>query len=65
MKDREKTKDQLREDAVQVLYDSLKRKHKISKEECYAIYDKMQRRIRLVGMGAARSLEWGVADLAF
>ncbi|GAA5036722.1 hypothetical protein GCM10011506_29850 [Marivirga lumbricoides] len=35
-------KRRLREEAVQVLYDSLKSKHNISKEECYEIYDKMQ-----------------------
>ena len=36
-------KKKLREEAVQVLYDSLKSKHNISKEECYEIYDKMQK----------------------
>lgn len=36
-------KRRLREEAVKVLYDSLKSKHNISKEECYEIYDKMQK----------------------
>ena len=43
MRKNEKDNIQLREEAVQILYDSLKLKHDITKEECYEIYDKMQR----------------------
>lgn len=42
MGEQEKERTQLREEAVQILFDSLKSKHKITKKECYEIYDKMQ-----------------------
>jgi hypothetical protein len=35
--------DQLRDKAVKVLFDSLNGNHTISLEECYKIYDKMQK----------------------
>lgn len=36
-----KQKEAMREEAVSVLYSSLKDKHEITKEECYEIYDRM------------------------
>lgn len=42
MKKRQKSKEEVREEAVEVLYNSLKEKQPVSKEECYKIYDKMQ-----------------------
>ena len=41
---RQKSKEEVREEAVEVLYNSLKSKQPISKEECYEIYDKMQKK---------------------
>lgn len=43
MKEKAKTKEVLREEAVEILYQSLLSNHEITKEECYKIYDKMQR----------------------
>lgn len=42
MSKEEKNNAQLREEAVQLLYDSLKIKHDITREECYEVYDKMK-----------------------
>ena len=43
MSKEEKNNAQLREEAVQILYDSLKSKHKITKDECYEVYDKLKK----------------------
>ena len=43
MSKEEKNNEQLREEAVQLLYDSLKSKHDITKEECYEVFDKLQK----------------------
>ncbi|MEO1050202.1 hypothetical protein [Fulvivirga sp. M361] len=40
---RQKSKEEEREEAVEVLYTSLKAKQPVSKEECYKIYDRMQK----------------------
>ena len=39
----QKSKEEEREEAVEVLYNSLKVKQLISKEECYKIYDRMRK----------------------
>ncbi|MEO1098249.1 MAG: hypothetical protein AAFX57_10910 [Bacteroidota bacterium] len=44
MKEKAKSKAELREEAVEVLYNSLKSNQPISKEECYEIYDKIQKK---------------------
>jgi hypothetical protein len=43
MKDQQKPNEELREEAVQTLYECLLPKHDITKEECYEIYDQMQK----------------------
>ncbi|GAB4235506.1 MAG: hypothetical protein Tsb0034_09670 [Ekhidna sp.] len=42
MKEKGKSKKELREEAVETLYQCLQPKHDITKEECYEIYDKMR-----------------------
>ena len=32
----------LREQAVEILHETLNKNHKVSKQECYELYDKMQ-----------------------
>lgn len=43
MRKHQKSKEEVREEAVEILYNSLKAKQPISKEECYEIYDRMQK----------------------
>ncbi|MEM9388818.1 MAG: hypothetical protein AAGA02_00005 [Bacteroidota bacterium] len=43
MKEKAKSKEELREEAVEILYRSLLANQEITKEECYNIYDKMQK----------------------
>lgn len=43
MRKRQKSKEEVRDEAVEILYNSLKAKQPVSKEECYEIYDRMQK----------------------
>ena len=43
MRKRQKSKEEVREEAVEILYNSLKAKQPVSKEECYEIYERMQK----------------------